>query len=99
MSSEDNEIVSKYFPYKSFPKIHGEPTYKIINDYEDKLQKNATSVKTLLTPNNLGFLPVVIGPTRYVALGHGNFTVPANPGPPPIFVAGTTAVMVKNISN
>ena len=95
MSSEDNEIVSKYFPYKSFPKIHGEPTYKIINDYEDKLQKNATSVKTLLTPNNLGFLPVVIGPTRYAVLGHGNFTIPANPGPPPILVAGTTAVMVK----
>ena len=99
MPTDHDSIITKNFPTKEFPKILGEPTYNIITDYEEKLQKNAISVKTLLTPNNLGFLPIVIGPTRYAALGHGNFVPPINPGAPPILVAGTTAVQMKNILN
>ena len=71
MPADQDSIINKNFPTKEFVKIVGEPTYHIITDYEEKLQKNAISVKTLLTPNNLGFLPIVIGPTRYLALVHG----------------------------
>ena len=99
MPADQDSIINKNFPTKEFVKIVGEPTYHIITDYEEKLQKNAISVKTLLTPNNLGFLPIVIGPTRYLALGHGAFVPPVNPGPPPVLIAGTTAVQMKNILN
>ena len=66
--SQDAVDYTTLFPYKSLPKIHGEPTYDDIKTLKDKLRANATKITSELGGGAHGHLGLILTAVEYASV-------------------------------
>jgi hypothetical protein len=71
-----------YFQHKVLTRIHGQPTYKTLQNLSTEIKANAASVPSTLGGGHYGHLGLILSPDRYATLAHSvPWFSPDNPGP------------------
>ena len=95
MMSRIPSVKDAYFQHKVLTKIHGQPTYKSLQNILTELKANAGSVPSTLGGGQHGHLGLLLSDARYTALAQAiQWVTPANPG---VFVipAMATAAQIQ----
>jgi hypothetical protein len=86
------------FPYSSFPKVTGEPTFEDLKVIRRLLNTNAMSVASYEGGGRHGHLGIIMTKEEYFAITVDVFPVPNNPGPSAAVVAGMTAALIAEMT-
>ena len=97
-SKSVDEIVSK-FPIKTLPLIDGEPTYESINNIMQILYANAATLPTTTGGGTHGHIGLIMKPEIYSTLSEIPYTIPADPGPIPIYTPTSSGLAQQQITN
>ena len=81
LTSYSIKNIYSHFEYKELTKIDGEPTLDTVLLLHRQVKRNAQSVPTTLGGGQLGYLALVISPTKYDAIPNATpFVRPPAPG-------------------
>ena len=97
-SQSVDDIVAK-FPMKKLPRIDGEPTYESINDMMQMLYANAATLSTTIGGGIHGHIGLIMKPALYRTLSAIPYVIPVDPGPIPIYTAGSSGLARQQVTN
>ena len=88
------------FPFKTLTPIIGEPNYPAINQMTQELYANASSLPSTLGGGKHGHLGLIMKDALYSSITKSTFTIPADPGPSPIYPGDKiTTITHDNMTN
>ena len=78
--TENNIDYTRYFEFKTLPKIHGEPDYSQLKELKDKLKTNASKITSDLGGGAHGHLGLVLSQGEYATVSPTPYVRPVHPG-------------------
>ena len=77
MASTNINYVSTYFEYPTLTKIHGEPSYKTLQELKNQLKGNTSGITSDLGGGVNGHLGLVCTANEYLNVDHTAYVRPA----------------------
>ena len=96
-STPSMEDIKTAFPFTSFDKIQGEPTYETIHRLETQAIRNASTVEITIPPLHNNLAGIVEQPQVYLIRTGAPFPRPGFPGNAPVFPQGVTVAARQQI--
>ena len=80
ITSSAVDYISTYFEHPTLTKIHGEPSYMMLQKMKNELMRNAASVPSDLGGGANGHLGLLLSPLDYGHVNHIAYIRPVHPG-------------------